>query len=378
MAAPALTARIAFATTDPFSVTPVWTDVSADLIEVTITRGRQRELDRCDTGVASVRFENASWQYLPGYTSARYSPYVLPGRRIQITCTVAGTLYSLFDGYIERWEVDWSQPDMSTVVVGASDALALFQKAQLVGAFPQQTTSARIAAILNTLGWPTSRTIIRYGGLVCPAKTWVTTDNMGAGSALSQTADTEPGTFFCDGSGTATFYPAFVGGAMPAALGDRPDLGEIDIGQATLALSLDAVANVIHGQRDGAPQSAGVTVTSSSSKAEFQTLQSTKQTFNVNDTGLMETLNAFLAHYQYPTQLFDPVVLEPVGDLNSAFAFCCLAEIGKSVQFNRTPSPATGLPRFQQQCVINWLQHDLKPGTQDWTTSLRLAGAALH
>lgn len=377
MASPSFQLRTAFATVDPFDPNPVWTDHSTDLIDAMCNRGRQRELDRCDTGNLTATVDNSSWQYVPGYTSALYSPYLIPGRRIQLNVTVAGKASTLFDGYVNRYEIDWNDPNLSTARIIATDALALFANTPLQASFPQQLTGARIAAILSTIGWPAARTNIAKTVLTCPARAWVATDNQTAGNALNQTADTEPGTLYADGYGNVNFNPGFTTGSTGATLGDRGDLGEVWFDACTLTVNDDAVWNELHGTRDGG--TGEVIVSSSTSFAEFRKRQLQKNTFNINDTGLQAALGAFLTRYQFPAQLFDPIQVVPAGDANSAFAFCCSCEIGKTVQFNRTPPVSTSLPRFQQACVINWLQHEIKPGTgQEWTTTLRLAGAQVH
>ena len=83
MAVPDLTLRIAFAT-DPFSDSPSWDDVSADLLALHTKRGRQHQLDRFEAGTATFLLDNSHGNYWALNTGGDYYPNVKKRRRVNL------------------------------------------------------------------------------------------------------------------------------------------------------------------------------------------------------------------------------------------------------------------------------------------------------
>ncbi|HLY83717.1 MAG TPA: hypothetical protein VKQ71_12060 [Acidimicrobiales bacterium] len=377
MAIPTFTLEIAFATSNPLTASPTYTDVSTYLMEATWVRGRQRELDRCEAGTATFVLDGYDWNLLPGYASSAYYPNVLPGKFIRLSATLGGTTTRLFTGYIDHIEVHWDQPGYSTVTITATDALALLNLLPIQGPFSQQTTGPRISALLTSAKWPSANTNIAAGVRTCPVITYVLTDNMTAGTAINQTADTEPGTFYADGSGVLQFFTGFQSGGSVGTIGDGAT--EVQLDAATLTVPDDIVYNDIRVTRTGG--TGEQQVTDSGSITEFSRRILTKSTYNVSDADAVTTGGSYLTRYKYPAQLFDPVTFQPVDDNapGSPFTLALACEIGKTVTIARTPPAALSLPRFSQSCVINHMEHHVTAGTgSEWTTTLRVTGASLH
>lgn len=94
---PTLLGRVAFASA-PFAGTASWSDVSADLRRIEITRGRQSELDQVEAGRATVVLKNAHGNYWPRNASGAYYPNVLPGKRINLRAVYPTALvFATFD-----------------------------------------------------------------------------------------------------------------------------------------------------------------------------------------------------------------------------------------------------------------------------------------
>lgn len=381
MAIPTLTLEVGFGTANPLTANSSvsYTDISSYLLEAQWSRGRQRELDRCDPGQATFTLDGYDWNFLPGYSSSAYYPNVLPGKFIRFSATLGGTTTRLFTGFIDHIEVHWDDPGYSTVTITATDALALLNLLPIQGQVVQSATGTRITNILALASYPSANTNIAAGSRTCPVKTYVLTDNMTAGAAIAQTADTEPGTFFCDGANVLQYFTGFSSGSTGGVLGDDPTSGEVQVDQATLTLPDDIVYNDVRITRDGG--TGEVQSLDTGSKTEFSPRILTKSTYNISDADATTTGGLFLSRYKYPTQLFDPVTWVCVDDNGpgSPFTLAIACEIGKSVTVKRTPPPYLGLPRFSQLCTINHMEHHVVAGRgADWTTTLRLAGASLH
>lgn len=103
--------RIAF-TTDPFSVSPSYTDVSGSILsseDLQITFG-QGDLDATvNPSGASFTADNHDGQFTVGYSGGSHFPNMLRGRRIHIDASLDGiTYHDRFDGYLDTVPLQWS------------------------------------------------------------------------------------------------------------------------------------------------------------------------------------------------------------------------------------------------------------------------------
>jgi hypothetical protein len=88
---------------NPLDALPTWTDVSADVLELSVNRGRSDELGRFETGEMTVRLRNTDGDYEPTNTAGAYYPNVLPMRPIRARARYHGVYYPLFRGFIEEY-----------------------------------------------------------------------------------------------------------------------------------------------------------------------------------------------------------------------------------------------------------------------------------
>lgn len=128
---PVITVEVAFGN-DPFDASLTWTDISAFVIgSINISRGRQHELGRIETGTASLTLTSTDDRFNPENTSGPYSPDVKPLVPIRIRATDPNdaTVYDLFRGYVRKWPQTWTQGGiMSRVPIECVDALGLFSR----------------------------------------------------------------------------------------------------------------------------------------------------------------------------------------------------------------------------------------------------------
>ncbi|HKY77446.1 MAG TPA: hypothetical protein VJS45_14960, partial [Acidimicrobiia bacterium] len=106
---------------------PVWVDITSDVRWFDTTRGRNRELERVQPGRATIVLSNLSRQYDSANPSSPYAGHLKPMRRIRIRETFNGVTYPLFDGYVDRWVLDYpgvGKDAIATVV--ATDAFKIF------------------------------------------------------------------------------------------------------------------------------------------------------------------------------------------------------------------------------------------------------------
>lgn len=87
----------------PLVASPTWTEVTAYVREVRISRGRQNELDDFQAGTATIVLDNRTRRFDPDYTSGAYYPNVKVRRQIKVESIFSGTV-GVFRGLVQSWQ----------------------------------------------------------------------------------------------------------------------------------------------------------------------------------------------------------------------------------------------------------------------------------
>lgn len=100
-----------------------YTDVSTAVRSVQIKRGRSSELDDFTTGNCQVILSNEDRTFDPENTASAYYGKITPGRPIRIQATApGGSAQTIFQGYVDQWDQQYTNPSDAVAVVTASDA----------------------------------------------------------------------------------------------------------------------------------------------------------------------------------------------------------------------------------------------------------------
>jgi hypothetical protein len=181
-------------------------DLTPDVRQITITRGRNLQRDQYEAGTAVVRVLDPNSYFNPQNTSSPYYGYLVPLRKIRISATTDTTQKFLFSGYTTEYRYTYDQAEqMGYVDIYVADAFRLFQLSQVTtvtGATAGQNTGARIGKILDALSFPTSMRTLATGDSLCQADP---ATNRTALAALKNAEFSEQGAFYIDGSGNAIF-----------------------------------------------------------------------------------------------------------------------------------------------------------------------------
>ena len=124
-------------------VAPV--DITADVMQISVRRGKSRWLDDIQAGTASITLNNQSRNYDPTHNGT-YSQDIVPGKRIRVkTGGVA-----VFDGTVDDWNVNYTLIGDATVTAVASDVMSLLGHTKLSEfTATSQLSGERITAILD-------------------------------------------------------------------------------------------------------------------------------------------------------------------------------------------------------------------------------------
>lgn len=182
-----------------------WDDISSPVRHINTHRGRNHELDRVETGRARVRLANSTRAFDSTNTASPYHPFIRPATPIRIRAIWDGVTYPIFYGYAEGWPQRWTRGPAgdSFVELDLIDGLAFLAQANVAIARPQETSGARVAAVLDAVGWPTNMRSIDLGISGVQAST---ISSVPALTHIQDVAASEDGVFFIAADGVARFY----------------------------------------------------------------------------------------------------------------------------------------------------------------------------
>jgi hypothetical protein len=189
------------------STTPEPTvDLTPDVRQIKITRGRNIMRDTYEAGTCTVRVLDPLSYFNPQNTSSPYFGLLSPLRKLRVSATVGGVGYFLFSGYTTEYLYTYPQnQETGYVDIICSDAFRLMQQATVTtvaSATAGQDTGTRIGKILDQVSFPTNMRTIDTGNTTCVV------DPSSARTALDAVKNaefSEQGAFFFNQEGTAVF-----------------------------------------------------------------------------------------------------------------------------------------------------------------------------
>jgi hypothetical protein len=177
-------------------------DVTDKVQSIVIQRGKNRELDQYDQGLANVVFNNNDRTFDPEFAASPFFGQIIPKRQIRIS---SGGEVAFF-GVIDDWNLSYEPSGDSLAGAACSDATSFFANQFLPARTNDvQQSGDRVNTILSLpeVSWPASQREIETGQMTLGA------DTIAAGSDaltyLRLIEASEPGSFFISKSGNAVF-----------------------------------------------------------------------------------------------------------------------------------------------------------------------------
>lgn len=135
-------------------------DVSDKMVRLSTSRGKNRDLDKFQSGTLDVEFNNEDRFFDPVVGTALD---IVP--RAPIRVSMDGT--AQFFGSINDWNYDYQTSGRSKVTTNASDDFVFLARQNVLssGSAVEQTTGERVSAVLDqfTVDWPADRRNIDTG-----------------------------------------------------------------------------------------------------------------------------------------------------------------------------------------------------------------------
>lgn len=195
----------------------VFYDVTNLVTSVAIQRGKNRQLDQYDQGLANVVFNNNDRTFDPEYSLSPYFGQIIPKRQIRIS---SGGIVQFF-GLVDDWNLSYDPNGDSIAAAACSDATSSFATQTIstrTNAVQQSGTRINTILSLPEINWPIEQRDIDAGQMELGADTIA--DNTDALTYLRLVERSEPGSFFIGKNGFVVFRdritPAVAGGVLLA------------------------------------------------------------------------------------------------------------------------------------------------------------------
>lgn len=271
------------------AVTPK--DFTAQVMSVSIRRGRNRLLNSYEAGQATITIKDDNGYFNPQNTSSPYYP-IAPMNKIRISLNNYQT--GIFTGYVTSIKTEFArgQEDYNKVILVCHDLLRFMNQVQIstvTGAGSVQNSGTRIGKLLDMISYPTGASYrdIRTGNFDVQADPATSRNLL---DAIRTVQDSENGAFFIDGNGIAKFYnqnllATLSGTSYRFGDTDIENLGlpvQVGFSDAKVNFDDDLLFNSISVTRTGGTTQ---TATSSTSITKYgQRNASRSNTLNTSDT----------------------------------------------------------------------------------------------
>jgi hypothetical protein len=181
-------------------------DLTPNVYEISITRGRNIQRDQYEAGQCTVRVLDPLSYFNPQNVSSPYYGKLVPLRKLRVSATTATTQKYLFSGYAIEYRYTYPvNQDTGYVDIVCQDAFRLFNMANIntvTDSGAGQTTGTRIGKLLNQVSFPSSMRTVATGANTCIADPATNRTSL---AAIKNAEFSETGAFYMDGSGTAVF-----------------------------------------------------------------------------------------------------------------------------------------------------------------------------
>jgi hypothetical protein len=180
----------------------IFFDVTDKVKSVAVRRGKNRQLDEYDAGLANIVFDNNDRTFDPTFANSPYAGQIIPKRAVRISSNGE----RLFTGVIDDWNLSYDPSGNSEASAAASDAFTLFNTQTMpAGTATAQLTSERLNAVLNLpdVTWSQLDRDIEVGGTLLGSDLFPNNGNVLA--YMRQVANSEPGNLYMSKTGALKF-----------------------------------------------------------------------------------------------------------------------------------------------------------------------------
>lgn len=343
-------------------------DMSSDVVVLSSTQGKLRQLDYYDPGSATIVLNNYDRKYDPTNDSSPLWGVIKPKKMVGIT--IGGS--ALIQGLIDDWEFSYSVNGESVATIHLTDMTSLFANQYLASkTFPAELSGARLNRILSDVRvvWPegASYRFIDDGVQMLDAET--IDDNTNVLEYIRKIETSEQGAFFSSGTNSVTFVDGsrtILSDSQIMIFADdgsmnttfSPSIGSIPYSDLQVNYSSDLLYNeIIVTSQDG---SVFADANEPDSQADYRLNQLNVEGVLYSDFNKLYNLGSYLIHkYAYPEYRFSALTVN-AGNLPINIAdFVQYAGLHSFAKVIFTPNGiGSAITRFVR---IIGVSHDISP-----------------
>ena len=335
-------------------------DLTSMVQSVSITRGRNREMEQFNGGTAQMQIYDPTRLLDPLNTASIYYPYVAPRQPVQI---LAGGV-TIYTGFVTDWDLDYGYTTSANVTtVACADAFTVLANQSMNAVTPSaESSSARVAYVLT-------RPEVVYQG---PYSVGTGSSTLGAFaitagtnvlSYLQNVATSEQGYLFISSNGTLTFT------GRAAVLNPVSSIAFVDTGSGGIPYRTlmnqygdELLYNYIQTQSPADPANPSTT-SNAASIALYQAQQYTKLDLLNSTVAEVAALgNYLLGRYMDPVLRFTGVTVQlaalSTADQTTALS-TDLTRIASVQKTYSVGSPAS----VTQTLIVSGIKHAITPGS---------------
>jgi len=339
------------------------TDVTNDVQNVAISRGRSKDLDSFFTGSCAIKLLNNERKYENTNTSSPYYPGIEPFIIMHVDATTDGgsTYEDLFVGFVADINLSYPDTNNSFATFTGFDAFMKINNTELVDQdFPSTDSGTLINNILNsdTVKFSTGNRDIETGISNMQALSNITDNTL---SILQTIERSENGLLFMSKSGKLTFKNRHTTFPSSASMTFSDDGNDIPYNSVDYINDDNEIYNVINLTRTG-----GTTQTKEDTGSQLKYLIRTLTRtglLNDNDAEVSDAALFLLGKFKDALLRFDnlEVNLKDIGtsSQNSILA----SEVGDIVNVELTP-PGSGSPsQITTLEILDSITYSVTPDT---------------
>jgi hypothetical protein len=331
----------------------IFYDVTDKVKSIAVRRGKNRQLDEFDPGLANIVFDNNDRTFDPEFAASPYFGQVIPKRAIR----VSSDGNRLFTGVIDDWGLTYNPAGDSEASAASSDAFTLFNTQTLsAGTATAQKSGQRINAILNLpdVNWPQQERSIETGTTDLGADAFAEDTNVL--EYMRRVARSEPGNLFIDRNGAVKFTDRLPD-SKGKVIGFADDFTGINYQGMKVVYGSELLYNEIV---LGSEFAGNVTAIDPTSVEEYGVLNLTQNDLLISDGDYLQQLAAYFAiKYSQPEYRFESIEVV-LDDLNSIDQQEVLGlEIGDFVTVKFTPNGIP--PAIRKVAEVIRIDHDITP-----------------
>lgn len=356
-----------------------WVDITNDVTQAQISRGRQRQLETTKTGTLSVTLDDPHRWYDPSNLDAT-SPFVRAGvsllkyrTPVRVTATWNGVTYPRFWGWIDSYDPRYAEPGSASCTITAVDGFGVLANIDghelgLVGG--GELSGARIHRLLDAAGWPTTARAID------PGVSTLQSTNMAQNrlTEMKLTADSERGELYMSTTGHVVFrdrnWRKINGRSNTSGVtwGDAP--GEHEYDDAQYVVGGDLLKNSAYVTRVGGTQqtwSDGASIA-----AYYERSYTRTDLIFQTDAEALQVAQEVVGQYSQQDASFQSLTVTPDANDDAALWPIVLgAEFGDRWTVRRRP---LGGALIEQEVFVEGVTETIAPRVSgDWSLRFDLA-----